>query len=91
MPFERQAMADGVPAMLAAIREQLMQGASQIKLATGVMSAYGRIDDTEYSLDELQAAVGAAGTGGRMSPYIAYTMRSGRRVIEAGVKSIEHG
>jgi imidazolonepropionase-like amidohydrolase len=45
-------MADGVPAVLMAVREQLMQGASQIKVATGggVMSAYDPIDVTEYSL-----------------------------------------
>ena len=91
--FGHQAMADGVPAVLTAVREQLMQGATQIKLAVGggVMSAYDPIDVTEYSLDELKAAVGAAEDWGTYVAVHGYTVRSVRRAIEAGVKCIEHG
>ena len=91
--FGHQAMADGVPDVLKAVREQLMQGASQIKLAVGggVMSAYDPIDVTEFSLDELKAAVGAAEDWGTYVAVHGYTVRSVRRAIEAGVKCIEHG
>ena len=91
--FGHQAMADGVPAMLTAVREQLMQNATQIKLAVGggVMSAYDPIDVTEFSFDEIKAAVGAAEDWGTYVAVHGYTVRSVRRAIEAGVKSIEHG
>jgi imidazolonepropionase-like amidohydrolase len=79
--------------MLTAVREQLMQGASQIKLAMGggVMSAYDPIDVTEFSLDEVKAAAGAAEDWGTYVAVHCYTVRATRRAIEAGVKSIEHG
>ena len=86
-------VADGVPAVLVGVREQLMQGASQIKLAVGggVSSNYDPIDVTEYSLEEIKAAVGAAEDWGTYVAVHGYTSRAIRRAIEAGVKSIEHG
>src|SRR5262249_37605685 len=91
--FGYQAVADGVPAMLATVREQLMQGASQIKLAVGggVSSNYDPIDVTEYSFDEIEAAVGAAEDWGTYVTVHGYTPRAVRRAIDAGVKCIEHG
>jgi imidazolonepropionase-like amidohydrolase len=73
--------ADGVPAMLTAVREQLMQGASQIKLAAGggVSSNYDPIDVTEYSLEEIKAAVGAAEDWGTYVAVHGYTPRAVRR------------
>src|SRR5262245_32644762 len=75
------------------VREQLMQGASQIKLAVGggVSSNYHPIDVTEYSLDEIKAAVGAAEDWGTYVMVHGYTPRAVRRAIEAGVKVIDHG
>jgi imidazolonepropionase-like amidohydrolase len=86
-------VADGVPAVLVGVREQLMQGASQIKLAAGggVSSNYDPIDVTEYSHDELVAAVGAAEDWGTYVAVHAYTPRAIRRSVEAGVKCIDHG
>ena len=86
-------VADGVPAVLVAVREQLMQGASQIKLAAGggVTSNFDPIDVTEYSADELAAAVGAAEDWGTYVAVHAYTPRAIRRSVEAGVKCIDHG
>src|SRR5215475_10784832 len=79
--------------MLTVVREQLMQGASQIKLAVGggVSSNYDPIDVTEYSLDEIKAAVGAAEDWGTYVTVHSYTPRAVRRAIEAGVKVIDHG
>jgi imidazolonepropionase-like amidohydrolase len=86
-------IADGVPAVLVGVREQLMQGASQIKLAVGggVSSNFDPIDVTEYSLEEIKAAVGAAEDWGTYVCVHGYTPRAIRRAIEAGVKCIEHG
>jgi imidazolonepropionase-like amidohydrolase len=86
-------VADGVPAVLVAVREQLMQGASQIKLAAGggVSSNFDPIDVTEYSKAELEAAVGAAEDWGTYVAVHAYTPRAIRRSVEAGVKCIDHG
>ena len=86
-------VADGVPAVLVGVREQLMQGASQIKLAVGggVTSNYDPIDVTEYSFEEIKAAVGAAEDWGTYVAVHGYTPRAIRRAIEAGVKCIDHG
>jgi imidazolonepropionase-like amidohydrolase len=86
-------VADGVPAVLVGVREQLMQGASQIKLAVGggVTSNFDPIDVTEYSLEEIKAAVGAAEDWGTYVAVHGYTPRAIRRAIEAGVKCIDHG
>lgn len=86
-------VADGVPAMHVAVRENLMQGASQIKLAVGggVSSNYDPIDVTEYTPEEVRAAVLDAENWGTYVTVHAYTPRAVRMAIEAGVRSIEHG
>ncbi|MBW0146227.1 metal-dependent hydrolase family protein [Marinobacter arenosus] len=86
-------VADGVAEVRRAVREQLMQGASQVKLAAGggVSSDYDPIDVTEYSEAELAAAVGAAEDWGTYVAVHAYTPRAIKRAIEAGVKCIDHG
>jgi len=87
------AIADGVPAVLQATREQLMRGASQIKVMAGggVSSAYDPIDVTQYTPAELRAAVEAAENWGTYVMVHAYTSRAVRQCIEAGVRCIEHG
>jgi imidazolonepropionase-like amidohydrolase len=87
------AIADGVEAVLRATREQLMQGASQIKVMAGggIASSYDPIDVTQYSEEEIRAAVGAAADWGPYVAVHAYTPRAIQRSIAAGVLSIEHG
>lgn len=74
-------------------REQLLQGASQIKLTVsgGVSSPYGPIDTLQLSVDEIRAAVEAAGNWGTYVTVHAYTPDAIRNAIEAGVKVIDHG
>ena len=86
------AIADGESAVLAAVRAQLRQGASQIKLAAGggLSSNYDPLDSVQYLTDELQAAVQAAQDFGTYVAVHAYTPSAIRRSIDAGVKSIEH-
>jgi imidazolonepropionase-like amidohydrolase len=60
------AIADGVPEVLLRTREQLRQGASQIKVMAGggIASDFDPLDSTQYSEDELHAAVEAAADWG---------------------------
>lgn len=86
-------VADGVPEVQKRVREQLMQGASQIKIMAGggVTSLYDPIDVSQYSLAEMKAAVEAAENWNTYVTVHAYTPRAVRMAIEAGVKAIEHG
>jgi imidazolonepropionase-like amidohydrolase len=86
-------IADGRDEVLTATRENLRMGASQIKLMAGggTSSSYDPIDVTQYTLDEMKAAVEAAEDWNTYVTVHAYTPRAVRRAIEAGVKCIEHG
>lgn len=86
-------IADGCDEVLTATRENLRMGASQIKImgGGGTSSAYDPIDVTQYTLDEMKAAVEAASDWNTYVSVHAYTPRAVERAIEAGVKCIEHG
>ena len=87
------AIADSPDAVRLRVREQLMLGASQIKLMAGggVASNYDPLDVTQYTVAELRAAVEAAENWGTYVTVHAYTPRAVRQAIEAGVKCIDHG
>src|SRR5262245_19281334 len=74
-------------------REQLMQGASQIKLTAGggVSSPFSPVDVTTFTEAELRAAVEAAENWGTYVATHAFTPAAIQRSIAAGVKVIEHG
>ncbi len=74
------------------VREQLMLGASQIKLTAGggVASPHSPLDVSTFTPDELKAAVDAADNWGTYVMVHAYTPVAVRRAIDAGVKVIEH-
>ena len=86
-------IADGRDEVLTATRENLRAGASQIKVMAGggAASAYDPLDVTQYTLDELKAAVEAADDWGTYVTVHAYTPKAVRRAVEAGVKCVEHG
>ncbi|MDB6069288.1 MAG: Prolidase [Verrucomicrobiales bacterium] len=86
-------IADGRDEVLTATRENLRAGACQIKVMAGggAASAYDPLDVTQYTLDEMKAAVEAADDWGTYVTVHAYTPKAVRRSIEAGVKCIEHG
>ncbi len=86
-------IADGVPEVLRGVREQLMHGASQVKMMAGggISSTYDPIDVTEYTEDELRAGVAAAANWGTYVMVHAYTPRAVQQAIRAGVRCIEHG
>ncbi len=86
-------IADGRDEVLTATRENLRFGASQIKVMAGGGAAtdYDPLDVTQYTLDEMKAAVEAADDWGTYVTVHAYTIKAVRRAVEAGVKCIEHG
>ncbi|MGV3765306.1 MAG: amidohydrolase family protein [Chitinophagaceae bacterium] len=86
-------IADGRDEVLTAVRENLRFGASQIKVMAGggTSSAYDPVDVTQYTLDEMKAAVEAADDWGTYITVHAYTPKAVQRALEAGVKCIEHG
>jgi imidazolonepropionase-like amidohydrolase len=75
------------------VREQLMLGASQIKLTAGggVASPHSPLDVSTFTSEELRAAVEAAQNWGTYVTVHAYTPVAIQRSIAAGVKCIEHG
>jgi imidazolonepropionase-like amidohydrolase len=57
----------------------------------GVSSPYDPLDVTQYTVEELRAAVEAAENWGTYVTVHAYTPRAVRQAIEAGVRCIDHG
>jgi imidazolonepropionase-like amidohydrolase len=86
-------LADSPDEVRLRVREQLMLGATQIKLTAGggVASPNSPLDVTTFTEPELRAAVEAAENWGTYVTVHAYTPASIKRAITAGVKCIEHG
>ncbi|MFM9942605.1 MAG: amidohydrolase family protein [Hyphomicrobiaceae bacterium] len=86
-------IADGRDEVLTATRENLRGGTTQIKILAGggAASTYDPLDVTQYTLDELKAAVEAADDWNTYVTAHAYTPKAIRRAVEAGIKCIEHG
>jgi imidazolonepropionase-like amidohydrolase len=75
------------------VREQLLQGASQIKLVGGggVSSPRTTLDMLTFSEPELRAGVEAAADRSTYVAVHAYPPAAIERAIAAGVQCIEHG
>lgn len=87
------AIVDSPDEMRLRVREQLMYGATQIKLTGGggVSSPHSPLDVVAFTEDELRAAVQAATNWGTYVSVHAYTPEAIQRSIKAGVQCIEHG
>jgi len=90
---EVEGIADSPDEVRLRTREQLRNGASQIKLMAGggVASPYNPIESTQYTEPEIRAAVEAADNWGTYVTVHAYMPRAIRQAVAAGVKCIEHG
>ncbi|KAA0969059.1 amidohydrolase family protein [Aureimonas fodinaquatilis] len=86
-------ISDGVPDMLRRTREQLLQGASQIKVMVGggVSSRFDPLDTMQFTPDEIRAAVDAARDWGTYVCAHVYTPEGIARALDCGILSIEHG
>jgi imidazolonepropionase-like amidohydrolase len=87
------AIADGPDAVRRAARENIRRDVDQIKIMAsgGAMSPADELDTTQYTVDEMRAAVEEAQAVGKYVLSHAYSDTAVRRAIEAGVRSIEHG
>jgi len=91
--FGGSMIADSPDEVRVRVREQLLLGASQIKLTAGggVASPHSPLDVSTFTDEELKAAVEAAANWGTYVSVHAYTSAAIARAIAAGVKVIEHG
>jgi imidazolonepropionase-like amidohydrolase len=87
------AIADGVGEVRRAVREQVRNGANQIKIMAGggISSPSDPLEGTQFSLEELKAACEEAQAANLYAMAHAYSPRAVTRAVEAGVRSIEHG
>ncbi len=87
------AIADGVGEVRRAVREQVRNGANQIKIMAGggVSSPSDPLEGTQFSNEELRAACEEAEAANLYAMAHAYSPRAVTRAVLAGVRSIEHG
>lgn len=84
---------DGVSEVRHACRDEIRKGATHIKIMAsgGVSSPTDRISSSQFSLDEISAAVEEATNANLYVLAHAYLPKSITRALECGVRSIEHG
>ncbi|MDD0814604.1 amidohydrolase family protein [Curvibacter sp. HBC28] len=84
---------DGVDNCRLAVREEILKGATQIKVMAsgGVASPNDPITSLGYSEAELRAMVEEASNAGTYVMAHAYTPRAIARAVRCGVRTIEHG
>jgi imidazolonepropionase-like amidohydrolase len=87
------AIADGVGEVRRAVREQVRNGASHIKIMAGggIASPSDPLEGTQFSVEELRAACEEAEAANLYALAHAYSPRAVTRAVQAGVRSIEHG
>ena len=93
MKYDMVQLADGRAEVLKSVREALRRGASQIKISVGggTGSYADPLDTTQYTDDEIRAAVEAAADWNTYVTAHVYNADGIRRAVENGVKCIEHG
>lgn len=86
-------VADGADSVRQAVREQLRQGAHQIKIfaSGGVVSPADPIWMSQFTDEEIRAAVEEASTRRTYVMAHCHTDDAARRCVALGVRSIEHG
>jgi imidazolonepropionase-like amidohydrolase len=87
------AIADGPDDVRKTVREQMRQGADQVKImcSGGVASPYDPLDSLQFSEAEIAAATDEAKNFGRYVLAHAYTPEAITRAVTNGVRTIEHG
>ena len=86
-------IADGADEVRLRVREQIMQGASQVKLtgSGGVSSPRTTVDMVTFTEPEVRAAVETAADRQTYVAVHAYPSAAVQRAVAAGVRCIEHG
>ena len=85
-------LADGVPEIIRAVREQFYRGASHIKLMAGggCMSSCDPIETVQFTAEEMKAACDVAADYGTYVMAHLYMPKAILRALGAGVRSLEH-
>lgn len=91
--FTAEGIADGVPAAIAKVREEVKYGADVIKISAtgGVLSKGDSPEATQFSDEEIHAIVIEAHRLGRKVAAHAHGAAGIKQAVMAGVDSIEHG
>ena len=86
-------LADGVPEVRKAAREQLREGADMLKIFTtgGVMSEKDKPTTCQYSMDEIRAFVEEARNAGVRTGTHAQGTQGIKNAVLAGVDNVDHG
>lgn len=86
-------VADGVPEVIKATRDELRKGADHIKIMVsgGVASQADPLESLQYRMDEIEAAVEEATRWGSYVCAHAYSAKAIERAVRGGVRTIEHG
>ncbi|KAI9730591.1 MAG: hypothetical protein M1834_005834 [Cirrosporium novae-zelandiae] len=86
-------LCDGVPECIKAAREELRTGADFIKImgGGGVASPTDRLENIQFTAEEVRAITTVAENSGTFVTAHAYTTKAIQFHIENGVKGIEHG
>lgn len=86
-------LGDGVDEMRRNAREAFRRGASFLKLCVtgGVVSRHDKISDTQFSIEEIAAAVAEASARGTYVTVHAHNNDGIRNAIAAGARCVEHG
>ena len=86
-------LADGVPEVIHAVRDELRKGADHVKIMVsgGVASQSDPLESVQYRADEIEAACEEATRWGTYVAAHAYTAAAIKHAVGAGVRTIEHG
>ena len=86
-------VADGVPDVIKAVRDELRKGADHIKLMVsgGVASQADPLESLQYRIDEIEAAVEEATRWGSYVCAHAYSAKAIERAVTRRRALIEHG
>lgn len=86
-------VADGVPEVVKAVRDELRKGADHIKIMAsgGVASQSDPLESLQYRMDEMEAVCEEATRWGSYVAAHAYSAEAIKRAVRAGVRTIEHG
>jgi imidazolonepropionase-like amidohydrolase len=86
-------IADGPDEVRKVAREQIRHDVDQLKIMAsgGAMSPGDELDTTQYTVEEMRAAVEEARAVGKYVLAHAYSSSAVRNALQAGVRSIEHG
>lgn len=85
-------IADGVPEVRRAAREEIRRGANHVKLmlSGGVASPTDRLTNDQFSIEEIKAAVEEAEMSDLYVMAHTYSARAVNRAIACGVRTLEH-